>query len=166
MPLFRRGPKGPTITEFTVGSDGHRVQINAPQPGCPTLQELDDWVSSVRRIAGTLPNGGEPIAVKNAKWDYAEMVTELTTVFVLTFEELAERGLVDAAEVPERPQLPRLARSSTYEYIDNAYIRAEQQRSWLNACDALLRERGVALLVPLPHEREDTNIRAMERRPR
>jgi len=165
MPLFRRNPKPPApLAEFTVGLRDHRVVVGAAQPGVAQLAELRDYVGAVTGHAGPTPDGRDPVAVLNAKMDFAELVNDAASNASLAFEELVGRGTVAAAEVPDEPELPQVPqRSSTYDYIQTAHARAEVRMQWLEAADAVLQAHDVALLPPLPPE-EDEMLRATRRR--
>jgi hypothetical protein len=156
MPLFRRTPKQPASSaEFTVGIRDNRVVVGASRRGIEQLDELRDYVGSVTGHAGPTPEGRDPVAVLNAKMDFAELVDDAAATAALAFEELVERGVVDEAEVPPDPQLPPVPqRSSTYEYIEAAHARAQVRLAWLDQVDEVLRRHGVALLPPLPPDQE------------
>lgn len=165
MPLFRRSadPKPPRL-EFTVGMRDNRVVVGSDHPGIAQLDELRDYVGSVTGHAGPTPEGRDPVAVLNAKMDFAELVEDTASVLALAFEELQERGVVDAAEIPPQPELPPVPQhSNTYDYIQATHARAQARMRWLEAADAVLRGHGVALLPPRPPE-EDQMARAGRRR--
>ena len=154
MPLFRRSarPATPTL-ELTVGLRDNRVLVGAAQPGIAQLGELRDYVGSVTGHAGPTPEGRDPVAVLNAKMDFAELVDDAAAVVALAFEELVERGVVDAGEVPAQPELPALPpHATTYEYIEAAHARAQVRMRWLETADAVLTDHAVAVLPPLPPE--------------
>jgi len=161
MPLFRRSPKPPApLAAFTVGLRDHRVVVGAQQPGIAQLDELRDYVGAVTGHAGPTADGRDPVAVLNAKMDFAELVNDAASNASLCFEELVERGIASATEVPPEPELPEVPqRSSTYDYIQAAHARAQVRMQWLEAADGVLRAHGVALLPPLPPE-EDEMLRA------
>jgi len=165
MPLFRRSPREPTPTlQFTVGLRDNRVVIGAAQPGIAQLDELRDYVGSVTGHAGPTPDGRDPVAVLNAKMDFAELVDDDAAVVVLAFEELTERGVLDASEVPPQPDLPPLPqRATTYDYIEAAHARAQVRLQWLDAAHEVLLRHAVAVLPPLPPE-EDQALHATRRR--
>jgi hypothetical protein len=152
MPLFRRTPKSPTPSaEFTVGLRDNRVQVGAPQPGIAQLDELRDYVGSVTGHAGPTQDGRDPVAVLNAKMDFAELVDDAASTVSLAFEELAQHGVVSADAVPPEPELPPVPQhSSTYDYIQGAHARAQARMQWLDAADAVLKAHGCALLPPAP----------------
>jgi hypothetical protein len=164
MPLFRRGPKTPQPDHaFTVGVRQDRVHVGVPECGCAQLDELRDYVGAVTGHAGPAAGGRDPVAVLNAKMDYAEMVNDLAAVVALAFEELVERGVVPEAEVPAPPQLPEVPQqSSTYDFIQATYARAQARLAYLEQADAVLRRHGVAVLPPAPPA-EDEALRAMRR---
>ena len=152
MPLFHRAPKhaAPSL-EFTVGVRDNRIAVGVAEAGITQLDELRDYVGRVTGHAGPRPDGRDPVAVLNAKMDYAELVDDAASVVSLAFEELAERGLIDAAEVPPHPDLPPVPQhSSTYDYIEATYARAQARMAWLEAADDVLERHGVAVLPPLP----------------
>ena len=160
MPLFRRTPKPQPTAQFTVGMRDNRVVVGAEQPGIQQLAELRDYVGSVTGHAGPTPEGRDPVAVLNAKMDFAELVDDAAAIATLAFEELVEHGIVDQAEVPQHSELPPMPqKSSTYDYIEAAYARAQARMAWLDAADGVLRRHGVALLPPLPPD-EDPMLRA------
>lgn len=166
MPLFRRGPAKPkaTVLEFTVGLRDNRVVVGAAQPGIAQLEELRGYVASVTGNAGPTAEGRDPVAVLSAKMDFAELVDDAAAVAALAFEELAERGVVDASEVPGKPELPPVPQqSSTYAYIQATHARAQARLEWLDAADAVLVRHGVAVLPPLPPE-EDRALGTPRRR--
>lgn len=165
MPFFRRTPKPPApLAEFTVGLRDHRVVVGAQQPGIAQLDELRDYVGAVTGHAGPTADGRDPVAVLNAKMDFAELVNDAASNATLAFEELVARGVVSAGEVPAEDELPEVPqRSSTYDYIQAAHARAQVRMRWLEAADAVLRAHAVALLPPVPPE-EDEMLRASHRR--
>ena len=152
MPLFRRAAKPPApLAEFTVGIRDCRVTVGAGVPGIAVLGELRDYVGSVTGHAGLNAEGRDPVAVLNAKMDFAELVDDAASNAVLAFEELVERGVVAADEVPPAPELPPVPQhSSTYDYIQATHARAQSRMAWLEAADAVMAQHGVALLPPLP----------------
>ncbi len=152
MPFFRRTPKPPApLAEFTVGLRDNRVVVGAAEPGVAQLDELRDYVGSVTGHAAASPGGRDPVAVLNAKMDFAELVDDTASTVTLVLEELVQRGIVDAGAVPREAELPPLPQqSSTYEYIQAAYARAQARMRWLDEANAVLRESGVALLPPAP----------------
>ena len=152
MPLFRRAPKAPEPSaEFTVGLRDNRVQVGAPQPGIAQLDELRDYVGSVTGHAGPTQDGRDPVAVLNAKMDFAELVNDAATNVSLAFEELCQRGVVSAEAVPHEPELPPVPQhASTYDYIQATHARAQARMEWLDAADAVLRAHSCALLPPAP----------------
>src|SRR5258708_6957844 len=107
MPLFRRSPRQPEPTlQITVGMAGHRVHAGVADPGIAQLDELRDYVGAVPAHAGPTPEGRAPVAVLNAKMDYAERVDAAALGGALAFEELVARGGVPAEEAPAAPELP------------------------------------------------------------
>jgi hypothetical protein len=164
MPLFRRSPKhlAPAM-EFTVGVRDNRVVVGVAQAGIAGIDELRDYVGTVTGHAGPRPDGRDPVAVLNAKMDYAELVDDAAAVATLAFEELASRGVIDAGEVPPAPELPPVPQhSSTYDYIEATYQRAQARMAWLEAADDVLERHGIAVLPPLPPE-EDQALRGTRR---
>src|SRR5690242_532162 len=105
MPLFRRAQRAPQpLLELTVGRDDHRVVVEGGPAGVVWLDELCDYVSAVTGgAARPTADGRDSVAVLSAKMDYAELVNDAAVVVGLAFEELVERGLVDAIEVPSAP---------------------------------------------------------------
>jgi hypothetical protein len=105
--------------------------------------------------AGSTPEGRDPVAVLNAKMDFAELVNDAAAVANLAFEELAERDVVPAGEVPAQPPLPDVPQhGSTYDYIQATHARAVARLAWLEQADAVLARHGVAVLPPLPPEQD------------
>jgi hypothetical protein len=165
MPPFRRPakPAAPSL-QLTVGLRDNRVVVGGAEAGIAQLGELRDYVGSVTGHAGPTESGRDPVAVLSAKMDFAELAEDAASVVALAFEELAERGIVDAAAVPPRPELPPLPpQATTYEYIQAAHARAHARLRWLEAADVLLRAHDVAVLPPLPPE-DDEALRAVRRR--
>ncbi len=154
MPLFRRTPRAPQPTlQFTVGVHDDRVVVGGGDAGIVQLDELRDYVGSVTGHAGAKADGRDPVAVLNAKMDFAELVNDAASVVVLAFEELVAQGVVPGDEVPAEPELPPVPRqSSTYDFIQATHARAEARMAYLEACDAVLGRHGVAILPPLPPE--------------
>jgi len=160
MPLFRRAPKPaqPSL-QFTVGVRDDRVVVGGPDAGIVQLDELRDYVGAVTGHAGPKPDGRDPVAVLNAKMDYAELVNDACAVVALAFEELSGHGVVPAGEVPDAPELPPVPQqASTYDFIQATYARAQGRMAYLEAADAVLARHGVAVLPPLPPE-EDQLLR-------
>lgn len=156
MPLFRRTSRpSPPSAEFTVGLRGNRIVVGGPDPGIAQLGELREYVGSVTGHAGAMPDGRDPVAVLNAKMDFAELVDDAASNAALAFEELIERKLIDADEVPPAPDLPSVPRhSKTYEYIQASHARAQSRMEWLESVDVVFRRHGVALLPPAPPDEE------------
>lgn len=152
MPLFRRTPRAPRPTlQFTVGVRDDRVVVGGEDSGIVQLDELRDYVGAVTGHAGPNPEGRDPVAVLNAKMDYAELVNDAVSVASLAFEELVGHGVVPQEEVPETPELPPVPQqSSTYDFIQATYARAQARMGFLEAADAVLAAHGVAILPPLP----------------
>jgi len=149
MPLFRRRPAEPEPLTFTVGVDAHRVVVGGPQSGCALLGDVDVYVETVAQRTRIAEDGRDPVALQSAKMDYAEMVDSMISVLTLALEELEQRELITAVDVPQRPDLPRLSRDlPTYDYIQATYGRAQQRVDWARAVDALLRTHGIAVLWP------------------
>lgn len=165
MPLFRRTAKAQTpALELTVGLRDNRVVVGAGQPGIAQLDELRDYVGKVTGHAGLTPEGRDPVAVLNAKMDFAELVDDAAAVVALAFEELTERGVLDGRDVPEHPALPAVpVHATTYAYIEAAHARALVRLAWLEAADAVLARHAVAVLPPLPPA-EDPALQATRRR--
>lgn len=156
MPLFRRRPPEPEPPAFTVGVDGHRVVIGGPVSGCELLADIDGYVAPGAHRGGDVADGRDPVALLNAKLDYAEMVDSMIAVLTLALEELEQRAVVSAAEIPARLTAEALARGlTTYDYIQAAYTRAQQRCEWARSVDALLRGHGIGVLWPaqVSHER-------------
>jgi hypothetical protein len=160
MPFFRRTPKpaAPTM-EFTVGLRDNRVHVGGEESGIAQLDELRDYVGAVTGHAGATPEGRDPVAVLNAKMDFAEMVNDAASVVTLAFEELAERDVIPLDQAPAQPELPEVPQQgSTYDYIQATHDRAVVRMAWLEQADAVLVRHGVAVLPPLPPE-EDRTLR-------
>ena len=130
MPLFRRTSRAPEpAAEFTVGLRDNRVQVGAPQPGIAQLDELRDYVGSVTGHAGQTQEGRDPVAVLNAKMDFAELVNDAASNVSLAFEELCQRGVVSSEAVPHEPELPPVPQhSTTYDYIQATHGVARRRR--------------------------------------
>jgi hypothetical protein len=149
MPLFRRRPVEPDALTFTVGVDGHRVVVGGPYSGCALLDDVESYVDRVAERTTAGVDGRDPVALQSAKMDYAELVDSMISVLTLALEELEQRNMITAAEVPAKPALQRLSPSlGTYDFIQAAYGRAQQRVTWARAVDELLRARGVAVLWP------------------
>ena len=134
---------------FTVGVQGHRVVLNAPEPGIEQLDGLGDYVEAISTRRPPGPDGRDAIAVLNAKMDHAESVNDLVSATTLCFEELVEREVVASDEAPASPPFAPVRRDlTTYEYIQALHARAVERRSWLASADRQLRACGVALLAP------------------
>jgi hypothetical protein len=161
MPLFRRSPRAPQPTlQLTVGVHDDRVVVGGTQSGIGQLDELRDYVGAVTGHAGPNPEGRDPVAVLNAKMDYAELVNDAVAVATLAFEDLVGHGVVPAEEVPEAPELPPVPQqSSTYGFIQATYARAQARMAYLEAADAVLARHGVAILPPLPPD-DDPQLRS------
>lgn len=161
MPLFRRRERAahPTL-QFTVGVRDDRVVVGGAAAGIVQLDELRDYVGAVTGHAGPRADGRDPVAVLNAKMDYAELVNDACSVVALAFEELTAQGVVASGDVPALPELPPVPQqSSTYDFIQATYARAQRRMAYLEAADAVLARHGVAVLPPLPPE-DDPMLRA------
>lgn len=148
MPLFRRRAPEPEQLTFTVGISDHRVIVGGEEPGCRLLDDIEQYeVFMAERQAP--PGRRDTVGVLNAKLDYAELVDTTVSVLLLTFEELVDRGLMAQEDVPGKPAPSALRRDlATYDYIQDAYARAQTRCGWARAVDAQLRERGVTVLWP------------------
>jgi hypothetical protein len=164
MPLFRRSPRTPAPSlEFTVGMRDNRIQVGAAEPGIAQLDELRDYVGPVTGYAKPGADGRDPVSLLNAKMDFAELVDDAASVVSLAFEELVERGVVDAPEIPAAPDLPPVpAQSSTYAYIEAAHARAQERLRWLEAAQDVLCRHRVAVLPPAPPGHDEA-LRAVRR---
>jgi hypothetical protein len=150
MPLFRRRSLEPEPLVFTVGVDNHRVIVGGTERGCVMLSELDAYVGAVSARARARPDGRDPVAVQNAKMDYAEMAEAAISVVSVALQELAEQGLLSLDDLPVKPHLPRLDPAlPTYEYIQKTHTRAVERIEWVRSIDRILRERGIAITDPL-----------------
>jgi len=148
VPLFRRGRPERV---FNVGVDDHRVVVGGSQSGVELIAEIDGYVGAVARRQSTRSDGRDSIAVLNAKMDYAELVDAAVTVLVLALEELVSEGVLQEDDIPEPPTRIRLPRDlAMHDHIRETYSRAQLRMEWVRQVDALLRERGVAVLRPLP----------------
>ena len=144
-----------------MGVLDHRVVIGGGSVGVTMLDELRGYIAAVTGGAAR-PNaqGRDSVAVLSAKMDHAELVNDAATVVLLTFEELGERGLVDAAEVPAQPALPDVPqRAAHYDYIQATHARAQARMAWLEQADLVLRAHGVGVLHPLPKEAQQVRLR-------
>lgn len=161
MPLFRRSPRAPQPTlQFTVGVHDDRVVVGGGDAGIVQLDELREYVGAVTGHAGPNAEGRDPVAVLNAKMDYAELVNDAVSVVTLAFEELAGHGVVPGDEVPAAPDLPPVPQqSSTYDFIQATYARAQARMGYLEASDEVLARHGVAILPPLPPD-DDPQLRS------
>ncbi|MFN2581912.1 MAG: hypothetical protein ABR498_04125 [Candidatus Dormibacteria bacterium] len=149
MPLFRRRTAEPEPLIFTVGVSDHRVMVRGPETGCHILDDVDQYTEFIDRKSADVHGQRDTVGVLNAKLDYAELVDTMVSVLVLTFEELVERGIVTADEVPEKPAPMAIRRDiATYEYIQEVYERAQRRCDWARDVDAMLRERQIAVLWP------------------
>jgi hypothetical protein len=149
MPLFRRRQAEPEALTFTVGVDGHRVVVGGLTTGCELLADVESYVGKVAERHPTTAEGRDPVALQSAKMDYTDLVDSMISVLTLTLEELQERGIISAEEIPPKPALPPLDRNlPTYDYIHASYARAQQRTEWARAVDALLRQHGVGVLWP------------------
>jgi len=150
MPLFRRRREEDDVPTFMVGVDGHRVAIGGSQSGCVMLPEIDAYVELSTKRARSTRDGRDTVGVLNAKMDYVDMVDAAVAVVTLAMEELVEQGYVSADEIPDKVSLERLDREfPTYEYIQAIYTRAQLRLEYVRKVDALLRERGIAVLEPV-----------------
>jgi hypothetical protein len=152
MPLFRRAPREPQPTlEFTVGVRDERVRVGVARPGFAQLGEIRDYVGAVTGHAGPNAEGRDPVAVLNAKMDYAELVNDAVSTVTLAFEELGRHGVVAPEEAPPAPELPPVPQhASTYDFIQATYARAQGRMGFLEAADEVLVRHAVAILPPLP----------------
>jgi hypothetical protein len=155
VPLFGRRTRERTQTVvFDVGVSDHRVVVGGSAGGLTMLDELRGYVAAVTGgAARPTADGRDPVAILSAKMDRAEMVNDVAVVVVLAFEELVERGLISADEVPAQPALPPVPQHAQhYDYIQAAHARAEARMDWLAECDAVLSAHSVGILPPLPKE--------------
>jgi len=149
MPLFRRRPAEPEPLAFTVGVGDHRVVVGTAEAGCHLLEDVGQYAEFIERRGAQTDGARDSVGVLNAKLDYAELVDTMVSVLVLTFEELVERGLISADQVPQKPVSAPLRRDlATYDYIQDSYARATQRCEWAREVDGLLRRFGVAILWP------------------
>ena len=149
MPLFRRRPAEPEPLAFTVGVGDHRVVVGASETGCHLLEDVDQYAAFIERRRAQTDGARDSVGVLNAKLDYAELVDTMVSVLVLTFEELVERGLIAAEQVPQKPASAPLRRDlATYDYIQESYARATSRCQWAHDIDALLRQHGVGVFWP------------------
>ena len=149
MPLFRRRSAEPEPLGFTVGVGDHRVIVGGPEVGCHLLEDVGQYAAFIERRSTLADGARDTVGVLNAKLDYAELVDTMVSVLVLTFEELVERGLIAEEAVPQKPASEPLRRDlATYDYIQDAYMRATQRCEWARGVDSLLREQGVGVLWP------------------
>jgi hypothetical protein len=150
MPLFRRRP---AEHSFTVGVDDHRVVVGGSQTGVELLDDIDGYVGAVASRGSTRPDGRDSIAVLNAKMDYAELADAAVTVLALALEDLTAQGFIAEEDIPDRPRRFQPQRDlPMYEHIQATYQRAQERMQWVRSVDELLRERGIAVLRPLPIE--------------
>ena len=148
MPLFRRRAPETASLAFTVGVGDHRVLVGGVDGGCRILDDINEYAQFIKRREAA-SGARDTVGLLNAKLDYAELVDTTVSVLVLTFEELVERGIMRADEVPEKPAPMAIRRDiATYEYIQEVYERAQRRCSWSRDVDAMLRERNVAVLWP------------------
>jgi len=148
MPLFRRRTAESEPLVFTVGVGDHRVVVGGGTAGCALLEDVDTYAGFIARRSAH-PGGRDAVGVLNAKLDYAELVDTMVSVLVLAFEELVEHGVMTPDDVPAKPDPAPLRRDlATYDYIQEAYARAQQRYEWARAVDSLLRERDIAVLWP------------------
>jgi hypothetical protein len=162
VPLFgRRTREQAPAGEFTVGVSDHRVLIAGPVLGLTMLDELRGYVAAVTGgAARPTAEGRDPVAILSAKMDRAELVNDAAVVTALALEELVQRGLLGADEVPPQPQLPPVPQHAQhYDYIQAAHARAEVRMTWLDACDQVLRDHRVGILPPLPKEEAQVRLR-------
>ena len=149
MPLFRRREAESEPLTFTVGVSDHRVIVGTAEAGCRLLDDIEQYQAFIDERQG-LSGARDTVGVLNAKLDYADLVDTAVSVLVLAFEELVERGVVVADEVPGKPEASRLRRDlATYEYIQDAYARAQIRCAWIRRVDELLRPIGVAVCWPV-----------------
>jgi hypothetical protein len=149
MPLFRRRAAESDPVVFTVGVGDHRVVVGGEPAGCALLEDVDQYAAFIARRSGQRDGDRDSVGVLNAKLDYAELVDTMVSVLVLTFEELTERGVMAAGEVPAKPAASPLQRDlATYDYIQQSYERALDRVEWARRVDAQLRDHGIAVLWP------------------
>lgn len=148
MPLFRRRAADTSPLAFTVGVGDHRVVVGVDEGGCRILDDIEEYSQFIERREPK-PGSRDTVGLLNAKLDYAELVDTTVSVLVLAFEELVERGVLAADDVPEKPATRPLRRDlTTYDYIQEAYRRARGRCEWAKAVDTQLRDRGIAVLWP------------------
>jgi hypothetical protein len=148
MPLFRRRAAEAEPLTFTVGVSDHRVLVGTPEPGCRLLEDIEQYQEFIDRRQAR-KGGRDTVGVLNAKLDYAELVDTTVSVLVLAFEELVERGMMLEEDVPRKPAVSKLRRDlATYEYIQDAFARAETRCAWIRQVDTQLHELGVAVCWP------------------
>lgn len=149
MPLFRRRAAESEPLAFTVGVGDHRVVVGGDASGCALLEDVDQYAAFIARRSKQRDGERDSVGVLNAKLDYAELVDTMVSVLVLAFEELTERGVMTAGEVPQKPAVSPLRRDlTTHEHIQGSYERALVRAEWARRADALLRDRGIAVLWP------------------
>ena len=148
MPLFRRRAAESEPLVFTVGVSDHRVLVGTDEPGCRLLDDIaqyEDFIDSRQASDGAR----DTVGVLNAKLDYADLVDTAVSVLVLAFEELVERGILATEDVPPKPAASKLRRDlATYDYIQDAFARAQVRCRWVRAVDGQLRPLGVAVCWP------------------
>ena len=148
MPLFRRRAAEAEPLTFTVGVSDHRVLVGTGDPGCRLLEDITQYEEFIAQRQATA-GARDTVGVLNAKLDYAELVDTTVAVLVLAFEELVERGMVAPGDVPARPETSMLRRDlATYDYIQDAFTRAQPRCSWVRDVDAQLVDLGVAVCWP------------------
>lgn len=149
MPLFRRRTAETEPLIFTVGVSDHRVLVGTSDPGCRLLEDItqyEQFIAQRQAAAGAR----DTVGVLNAKLDYAELVDTTVSVLVIAFEELLERGMVAPEDVPDRPPASSMLRRdlATYDYIQDAFTRAQPRCAWVRGVDARLIDLGVAVCWP------------------
>lgn len=148
MPLFRRRAADTASVAFTVGVGDHRVVVGVDEGGCRILDDIAEYSQFIERRQAKA-GARDTVGMLNAKLDYAELVDTTVSVLVLAFEELVERGVVAADDVPTKPATNPLQRNlSTYDYIQEVYRRALRRCAWATEVDEQLRDLNVAVYWP------------------
>lgn len=148
MPLFRRRAAEAEPLTFTVGVSDHRVLVGTSKPGCRLLDDIEQYQEFIDQRQGS-DGVRDTVGVLNAKLDYAELVDTTVSVLVLAFEELVERSMMPEEDVPQKPAVSKLRRDlATYDYIQDAFARAQTRCAWIREVDAQLHGLGVAVCWP------------------